>query len=100
MMRESELTMIGTGLLLPPGLLQAITLMISLWLLTWIFRRWRWQRLIGWLVAGWAVRQLGDRRVPWSLRTVLPVVIVGWLGLRMAGSVPRERQNHKRAGES
>ncbi len=66
----------------PPALLLALALLVGIWLLIGICRR--LPRLIGWLVAGWTIWRLRDPRQTQALHTLLPLLIVGWLALRVA----------------
>jgi hypothetical protein len=67
--------------------------MLGIWLLGGLFRRRRLPRLVGGLVAGWAIWRLCDGQQTRSLRTLLPLLILGWLALRLATGAPSDRRD-------
>jgi hypothetical protein len=67
--------------------------MLGIWLLGGLFRRRRLPRLVGGLVAGWAIWRLCDGQQTRSLRTLLPLLILGWLALRLATGAPPDRRD-------
>jgi hypothetical protein len=90
---ERKSTVPGTNLRIPPGLLEAAALVIGVWLLGGLFRRRRLPRLVGGLVASWAIWRLRQGPPTRSLRTLLPLLILGWLALRLTTGAPPDRQD-------